>query len=398
MSSAVVIERLRTAARSLDSTDHREALVAIQAAQDALDAVKAHHLAALETSADYELDGASTVTAWARANLRLETRETKQLIAADATMRELPAVADAASAGQVRLEHLNALTYGRKHVGEATISEAQDWLLAVATVCEPSQLRKTVRALREAVYPDELDAAWAEGMEKQDIQVNPVPAGWHVNGFLNQVTGAKLRKVLDSLGTPVHADDRRTGAERRVEALDRLVTGVLENGLPSDKGIRPQISVTVDAQTLATAMTAPTGTSPEPGPAGPATLDGFGHIGPQLLSYLGCTSDVTGVLTTGQDFPQAQILNVGRTKRLATPAQRRAVIIRQGGVCAGSGCRSTHLEIHHTTPWSQGGRTDLDDLVGYCPRCHHLEHRGLLRTKPSKLRITTSNVRFPLRV
>lgn len=377
MSSGPVIERLRTAARALDSADHREALIAIQAAQDSLDAAKAHHLAALETSADYELDGASSVTAWARTHLRLDARETKHLVRADATMRELPQVAEAAASGSVRLEHLTTFTYGLKHVGTEVVGDAESWLLEVARTCEPSQLRTVVRSLREAVFPDELDRAWAEGMDKQDVQVSPVPEGWHLNGFLNQTTGAKLHRVLSALGAPTHADDKRTGAERRVTALDRLVTGVLENGLPSDKGIRPQMSVIVDAETLHTAMTTPpealTSTATPP-----AELVGFGPIGPKLLSYLGCTSDITAILTSGGELPQARILNVGRTHRLATPAQRRAVIARQGGVCANTGCRNTHLEIHHVTPWQEGGQTNLDDLVGYCVGCHHLVHRGLL--------------------
>ncbi|MGI9085378.1 MAG: HNH endonuclease [Aeromicrobium sp.] len=72
------------------------------------------------------------------------------------------------------------------------------------------------------------------------------------------------------------------------------------------------------------------------------------------------------------------MLNVGRTSRLATGRQRRAIITRQDGVCAAPGCRNTHLEIHHAIWWSHGGRTDLDNMIGLCVRCHHLVHRDLL--------------------
>ncbi|MCU1679083.1 MAG: endonuclease, partial [Frankiales bacterium] len=75
---------------------------------------------------------------------------------------------------------------------------------------------------------------------------------------------------------------------------------------------------------------------------------------------------------------QAEILNVGRTHRLATHKQRRAVIARQLGVCATPGCNHTHLEIHHVIWWSLGGRTDLNQLIGLCVRCHHLLHAGKL--------------------
>ena len=376
MVSGHTVQALRSAAHAVTSTDHRSALVAIQTAQDALDAAKAHHLAALERSAEFELDGASTVAAWARDHLRLDARQTRSLINADATMRDLPAVGEAAVAGQIRLDHLKLFTFGLKHVGHQVVTDAEPWLLAVATTHEPVQLRRVVRALRDAVFPDALDEAWINGMAKEDIQLNAVPEGWHLTGFLKTETGAKLKAVLDSLSIPTVADDDRTSADRRVAGFDRLLSSVLESGLPSSKGIRPQLSVIVGVETLHEAMTATPGQAQPVGE--PAELAGFGPIGPQLLSYLACTGEITPILASGDDLEQAQILNVGDTIRLATPAQRKAVITRQNGQCAAPGCTHSHLEIHHTTWWSNGGKTDLDGLIGICSSCHTLVHRGLL--------------------
>ena len=364
MDTGATIERLRDAAYALRSFDDRAALRAIQSAQDALDAAKAERLAALEESKEFELDGASTVTTWARNELRLDARETKALVRASATAKALPAVGKAAAEGRIRLDHLAVFSYGLKHIGDVIVRESEGWLLDVATTHEPAGLRQVMRSLREAVYPDDLDEAWAKGMDKQDIQVNPVPDGWHVNGFLNTATGAKFKLVLDTLGAPRDADDQRPGSERRIDALDRMLTGVLEAGLPTDKGIRPQLSVIVDTN----------------GPS--AHLAGFGSIGPKLLDYLTCLSDLTPIVTTGGDIEQARILNIGRTRRHANRQQRRAIIARQGGECAAPGCHNTHLEIHHVTWWSRGGRTDLDDMIGLCVRCHHLVHRELLTIEP----------------
>lgn len=116
--------------------------------------------------------------------------------------------------------------------------------------------------------------------------------------------------------------------------------------------------------------------------AQPATLAGFGHIGQQLLGYLTCGADMAGILTHGLSdgaVPQAEVLNVGRTQRLATPRQRDAVLARQDATCAAPGCASTYLEIHHVAWWDRDtGRTDLDNLVGICSRCHHLVHQHKL--------------------
>jgi hypothetical protein len=329
---------------------------AIQAAQDALEVAKAQLLAEVETTRDYELDGASSIMTWARRELRLEAGQTKKLTRAASAMTMLPAVAEAAEAGRIGVDHVAVFAYGLKHIGIDTIRDAVEWLLPVAEDHEPSVLRQVVRQLREAVYPDSLDESWTKGMARQDFQVNPVPEGWHVNGFLNTTTGGKLKSVLDALGAPRDADDDRPGAERRVDALDVMLTTILESGLPSDKGIRPHLSILVDAN----------------GPS--ATLAGFGPIGPKLVDYLSCLSDLTPI-TTGD---QSQVLNVGRTRRHANRQQRRAILARQDGVCAAPGCNNTHLEIHHITWWSRGGRTDLDDMIGLCVRCHHLVHRELL--------------------
>ncbi len=370
MDSGVTIERLREAARALKSGDSRTKLRAIQAAQDALDAAKAHELAVLQESKDYELDGASSVTTWARNELRLDAKASKALVRAAVTMRDLPAVGQAAAEGRIRLDHVVVFGYGLKHIGAEVVSQSEAWLLEVAVKHEPAGLRQVMRDLREAIYPDELDQAWIDGMDRHDIHVNPVPDGWHVNGFLDITTGAKFRQVLDTLGAPRDADDQRPGSARRVEAFDRMLTTVLESGLPSDQGIRPQLSIIVDTH----------------GPS--ARLAGFGSIGPKLLDYLTCLSDLTTITTDGNG-PQATVLNVGRTRRHANRQQRRAIITRQGGECAAPGCHHTHLEIHHVTWWSHGGRTDLDQMIGLCVRCHHLVHRERLNIErhPERIRL-----------
>lgn len=204
-------------------------------------------------------------------------------------------------------------------------------------------------------------------MDHEDIQVTPVPSGWHVSGFLGADIGGKLRSLLDSLGAPREAGDTRTGSQRRVDAFGELVDTVLAHGLPPDRGVRPHLSIHVDAGALR-------GEASEP----PASLAGFGAIGPQLLEYLICVGDLTAFLVRQHGDGHADVLDVGRTRRLASRTQRRAVLARQRDECAAPGCRNTHLEIHHAHWWSHGGPTDLDNLIGLCPRCHRLVHRGLL--------------------
>ncbi|RZI84765.1 MAG: HNH endonuclease [Microbacterium sp.] len=110
-----------------------------------------------------------------------------------------------------------------------------------------------------------------------------------------------------------------------------------------------------------------------------ADLAGFGTIGPAQLQQMLCDSALTPILTAGKH----SVLDVGRTARLATPAQRKAVVARQGGRCGGLGCSGPIVHVHHVQYWSHGGTTDLANLIGLCPRCHALVHQGYFTIDPT---------------
>ena len=281
---------------------------------------------------------------------------------------------------------MQAFVYGLRHVGLDPMRQHEALLLELAREREPAALIEAIKHLNAITHPEDLDDAYERGMDKEDIAVDALPEGWHVTGFLNTVTGSKLKKVLDSVSAPRDKEDTRTGSERRVQGLDDLLDSILGNGLPSDKGVRPHMSVFVDADTLQAAAehvkqsTERPYAPPPPMPdVEPATLAGHGPIGPHLLMYFHCVSEFTAFLMKQHGGArQAQILNAARGRYQPNLLQRRSVIARQRGVCATPGCNHTHLEIHHTIWWSMGGPTDLDLLVGLCVRCHHLLHRGRL--------------------
>ncbi|MEO3863668.1 hypothetical protein ABGB08_53115, partial [Acrocarpospora sp. B8E8] len=64
---------------------------------------------------------------------------------------------------------------------------------------------------------------------------------------------------------------------------------------------------------------------------------------------------------------QGQVLDMGRAVRLATPAQRRAVLARYA-TCYREGCPipADMAEIDHVKGWADGGTTDLDLLAPAC--------------------------------
>jgi hypothetical protein len=70
-------------------------------------------------------------------------------------------------------------------------------------------------------------------------------------------------------------------------------------------------------------------------------------------------------------------MNLGRTTRLASRAQRRALRALYA-TCGVYGCavKFDHCQPHHVKFWENGGPTDLANLLPLCSRHHHLVHEG----------------------
>jgi hypothetical protein len=75
--------------------------------------------------------------------------------------------------------------------------------------------------------------------------------------------------------------------------------------------------------------------------------------------------------------PDRAVLDLGRTRRLATPAQRTALVARDRGcIVPGCGMPPSACEAHHITWWRHGGTTDIANLALVCGRHHTLIHTG----------------------
>ncbi|UPK74140.1 HNH endonuclease [Nocardioidaceae bacterium SCSIO 66511] len=372
----------------------------LQAALDLLDGVRASLFAQLKETEAHKSDGASTVAGWARQQLRMGLGESRRHTKAGQTLKTLPKVAAALQAGQIRGAHVDEFTVGVTKVGADIMTDLQDVLVPLARKCEPRDLRVAINELNDIVNCEERDKAYQRGMNKRDITATRCGDGYYVTGMLDPVTGAKFNQWLKTVSTPEYDGDDRAPSDRRVDGLGRMLDD--QNTPPPSADQQPPAEQSEQGQQEEQAGEPPAEERPKPRRradttllvladletllrlpgARPATLVGFGPIGPQLLGYLTCGADLTGVLThgsTGGPVPQANVLNVGRTSRLATTAQRKAITARQDGSCANPGCGSTFLEFHHVDWWNRdAGKTDLDNLVGICGNCHHLVHQNKL--------------------
>ncbi len=102
-----------------------------------------------------------------------------------------------------------------------------------------------------------------------------------------------------------------------------------------------------------------------------AQLDTGHRISPGLARKLACEAGIIPAVLGSK----SQVLDLGRSTRFHTNAQRIALTIEQGG-CTAEGCDAppamTHA--HHDQPWSAGGDTSIKNGRLLCPRHHTRAH------------------------
>lgn len=105
--------------------------------------------------------------------------------------------------------------------------------------------------------------------------------------------------------------------------------------------------------------------------SGAATPDGVTLQDGSVRTLL-CDPDLYPVVVDSLGVP----LDLGRTVRYATVAQRRALALRDGG-CTFPGCDApiAWCDAHHLHQYQHGGETNLDQLVSLCRHHHGVTHR-----------------------
>jgi hypothetical protein len=324
----------------------------------------------------------------------------------------LPQTACALADGQISIEHARAISELFDHIpgrDAATEQAIEAAALQAAAVCTPYALRQW--CVQAAHYLDHQDGS----EPKDDIQRRQ--RGLHVidqpdgtaklSGRLTPAAAAALRAVLGPLSAPAPAEDgtrdERTAAQRRHDALTDACTRLLRSGtLPDSGGAPSTILVTIDyrdllarywnttsaTSTTAADWSASTGTpgvNTSAANGGPPTNKGVAGGGGYGITSYGTLIPVAELLLRAGDAniipvvlnDSGGIMAYGRSRRLATPAQRRALAARDGG-CVRPGCTipADWCETNHVVPWQHGGTTDIDNMALVCPHDHDDLERG----------------------
>ena len=146
------------------------------------------------------------------------------------------------------------------------------------------------------------------------------------------------------------------GAPRASAAGGRGVEGVGHGGCgPKRPSVRAQVAVVAHLDAVQSKLV--------------GELAGGEPLPASVLEELLCNAEAFGVLFSDRGKPLWQ----GNKKRFADDNLMRALIARDGA-CVGCGAHHVICEGHHIEPVSRGGRTDIDNMVLACGRCHHRVH------------------------
>ena len=108
-----------------------------------------------------------------------------------------------------------------------------------------------------------------------------------------------------------------------------------------------------------------------------AEIAGGGVIPPSVLEEQFCNARIKGVVFSHKGLP----LWHSHAKRLATKAQMSALRALYGA-CGGCGADMWVCQGHHIRPVSQGGPTNIDNMMLLCWACHQKVHHHRWRVVP----------------
>lgn len=262
-----------------------------------------------------------------------------------------------------RFSSLEGIRLGQDATRHARWHVRDDGMVEIRAVLPAEIGAEVITALdlaleRDGTEPPQVDPAAEAPSNGQEAKGEPPRTLTHVDQLSEQETAELAAEITT---TP-------TVEQRRADALLDLARTYLD-AEPDDRSGEDRHLVIVQVSAESLVQDVPAGTPDVCG------VVGAGPLEPRTAERLACTGKVAITITDRG----GEILHLGRSRRLASRAQRRALRLRDS-TCSFPGChQSRHLDAHHVVPWSEGGPTDIEGLALLCRRHHVMVHEGGLR-------------------
>ncbi len=327
-------------------------------------AISAHQSQLLEAVAEldqrraWRVDGATSMVAWLVQRCGVSAATAREWVTAAAKLPSLPKIADALSQGKLSFDQVKPLVEVAKPETDAQLAEQ-------ATHWSAKQVRELALAARD--QSDERSTGFYARRflrfdDRRRTLTGTLPEDQYAVVKSSLIARASRRRrdrtpfdqrMADALVSVCQAD--ATGSATLPGATPGTAPGAGQaGGLHRN---RPTVVVHADMSFLA-------------GGEGGAELDVLGPVSREVARRLACDAKVL-VSADGSD---GRSLNLGRTRRDPSDAQRLEIRRRDKG-CRFPGCTHTEFtDVHHVRHWVDGGLTDLDNLVELCDQHHRCVH------------------------
>ncbi|WP_193105071.1 HNH endonuclease signature motif containing protein [Brachybacterium sp. FME24] len=287
---------------------------------------------------------------------------------------------------------------GQDAVRQARWQVRDDGMIEIRAVLPAEMGAEVITALdlaldRDGTDPEEVDPAYADPSQADPLQENDATERAAQITSTPTFEQRKADALVSIARTFLDTEpDDRSGEDRHL-VIVQVSAEALVDDVPAGTPLPSAATADTSLAPTARSIEESSGTTPPPTvvpralPAAPAAPDvpagtpdrcgvlGMGPLEVRTAERLVCTGKVAITITDAG----GEILHLGRSRRLASRAQRRALRLRDT-TCAFPGChQSQHLDAHHTVPWSEGGPTDIEGLALLCRRHHVMVHEGGLR-------------------
>jgi hypothetical protein len=351
-----VFEELGNAIDELDIPAGGAALTAVLALRDRLDARISDAVADLDRAGLWELDGATSTTAWLTHHTRMPRAPASAIASRARKVAQLPVTAAAWRDGLLSSGQIDAIAANLDPATLALFAHHEAGLV-------PHLVDLSVRDVALAM------AAWRE-CATADRESKPEPAQalhlsrtlggrWRLDANLGPEGGELLATALRLAHNPdVDGEPARSAATRRADALTDICRHFLDHQHTRRGGRhRPHLNVITTLDDLEK--------------RGRGRLVDGTILDATTIQRLACDAGVHRVVTDGR----SSILDYGTTTRTVPAPLFNALVIRDRH-CRYPGCDRPPdwTEAHHVRWITHGGATALDNLVLVCSRHHHLLH------------------------
>lgn len=321
-----------------------------------LDGVIARRLQAMDARDVTTHECARSTRAWLIEEQSLSRPEANARMRVARSYLSRPTVVDALLAGDIGHDHATLIvTFLASLPLPEQRDEAAKLLLDAATDTDPTTMTAGLRELTDRLNLNE--TAQTRAVRRREGRylslIDTFNGMVRLDGMLDGPDGAIVKAAIAALAQPGGGVDERTVTQRNADALVELAHLAITRGqLPDTAGEPTQLHVITDLDDLLRRM--------QPGQTCRSTLNHI-PITPDTARMHACDAGIIPVLMRGD----SEILDLGRTTRAWTRAQRKAAKLRAGGHCEAPLCQTTldRCDLHHDHHWAHGGRSDLNNAT-----------------------------------